>query len=148
MSEKCLQEYHIFLPGESVFQEKAPECGDSHFHRRRTWADHVCKPSKRTYHISEDIRWISRITSFFQRCWLAPRTPSDCRVPLHSFLCWYFLPVRQPLSPTAKSNPAPQGHEQEEGEGQEQNRKQAALFRLHNTKAAVPSGDQVNKKLV
>ena len=56
----------------------------------------------------------------------------------HFVLHWHVLPVCQPLSSSKTSHPPHQRHVQEEREGQEQNREQAALLRLCYTENEVP----------
>ena len=42
---------HGFASGESVFQEEAAKCGDSHLYGRRPWTHHVHKPAEWANHV-------------------------------------------------------------------------------------------------
>ena len=51
------------------------------------------------------------------------------------------LPIRESLSSAAAGDPSHKGHVKEEGQGQEQDRKQTSLFRFFDTEDEVASRD-------
>ena len=71
--------------------------------------------------------------------------PSSCHGVSHQpFLSWPFLSVSLAVSSSTESHPASQRHVQAKGQRQEQDRKQAALFRLcrpgHSTFSSLVNG--------
>ena len=59
----------------------------------------------------------------------------------YSFFPRYVLSIRESLSPSETGNSSHKGHVKEEGQGQEQDRKQTSLLRFFDSEDEVASRD-------
>ena len=59
----------------------------------------------------------------------------------NSLLSGHVLSIRESISSSATGDPSHKGHVKEEGQGQEQDRKQTSLFRFFDTEDEVASRD-------